>query len=1118
MKYLRYLLVGLLPLTLIPITGFSQPVNTWAKDVVMPNPNAAAFGKYGDVPVNYTSGLPSIGVPLFTLQEGPLNVPVSLSYHASGIRVGELASWVGLGWNLNGGGMINRTVLGVPDESANGYWFTGTEIDTSSGRVYICGIASGVYDGEADMFSFNFPGYSGKFFFSTDSDTSHSIYIVPQDLDLKVDVDFNPAGSFDGFTLITPEGTRYIFGKDGTRTAYENLQAGTAASSWRSSWMLLRIESADQNFSISYAYDDENYNYKTLASCKYYEGNYPGRPTTVQCPGNNGEDTANHAYVIQYVTGGRRLTSISTSTDTLVFGADTNREDIDLTAKRLDYVQYKTSESDGLCSKFQLYYDYFEDDDYTSYSYGKRLRLTKVQEYSCDNSLTKAPYEFYYEGPVVNGKQFLPNRLSKAIDHWGYYNGKHSNETTDINIPPTTLTIGISSQPAVHGSADRDSDETYMKYGVLNKIVYPTGGHTEFTFEANRVPSSSSDSVLTLIQNLATCGTLGPSCCGNLDTTHTSVVNFSSATQIDSAYFDLELADVPPPDTCFVVYTENTIEIYKADTLQGSYGFGLDPGEVYGEVSKISVSEIADLSPGIDYTFKLSSENGRSSFDLYVNDGYQYQDLQVGGLRVKEIRSSNGISSDNDLVETFQYVIEGDSSSGTLNRFPTYGQAGSFSATGDLSTYTYAMFSTDSYVPLGDYDGRHLIYERVTKRRNGNGETVYEFQEDFNTNSYQIYGPGQGFGGNSIFGPPRPELFKVKHGKLRAEYTYDISGNVVARTTHTPKSSSYEEAPGLFIKMQTLLCDPGGTSFYGFILYNPRTDAYLVASSTQTIDSVSTLTRYEYDTTETHHKPIQVTTINSEGRIREEKFKYPSDYVSSLTLGGQSNISFQHLLNKNIIAAPIETQVWEGDSTAPAMVGGTIQLFKNYGSANDTVIHPSQVFVLEAQSPIGAQSVNNSVDANGKYQLLFPSGQYEERAKFEFNESGVITDQSLVDGPPTSYLWGYGFKRPVAQIVGATYSEVLSELASAEIALNENTLSQLTDENQLFAKLQLLRARMPQALITTYTYNDRLQLSRVTQPNGLTTYYEYDKLGRLLQTKDDDGKLLQTLEYNYSSN
>ena len=61
-----------------------------------PSPTAHELGKYGAMPVDYYRGTPQISIPLYTLEAGTMSLPISLSYHASGIRVNDMASWVGL--------------------------------------------------------------------------------------------------------------------------------------------------------------------------------------------------------------------------------------------------------------------------------------------------------------------------------------------------------------------------------------------------------------------------------------------------------------------------------------------------------------------------------------------------------------------------------------------------------------------------------------------------------------------------------------------------------------------------------------------------------------------------------------------------------------------------------------------------------------------------------------------------------------------------------------------------------------------------------------------------------------------------------------------------------------
>src|SRR5580698_4701385 len=82
-----------------------------ALPTIMPPPaDAASLGKYADIPVNMSTGIPNISVPIYNIKTPRLEVPINLSYYASGIKVDDIASWVGLGWSLNAGGAITRTI------------------------------------------------------------------------------------------------------------------------------------------------------------------------------------------------------------------------------------------------------------------------------------------------------------------------------------------------------------------------------------------------------------------------------------------------------------------------------------------------------------------------------------------------------------------------------------------------------------------------------------------------------------------------------------------------------------------------------------------------------------------------------------------------------------------------------------------------------------------------------------------------------------------------------------------------------------------------------------------------------------------------------------------------
>ena len=94
-------------------------VNTYSQNPVQVfTPNAVSLGQYGQIPVNYFNGLPDISIPITTFKGKGFELPIKLSYHASGINPDLHPGWVGLGWTLHAGGMISRIVKGYKDEKS----------------------------------------------------------------------------------------------------------------------------------------------------------------------------------------------------------------------------------------------------------------------------------------------------------------------------------------------------------------------------------------------------------------------------------------------------------------------------------------------------------------------------------------------------------------------------------------------------------------------------------------------------------------------------------------------------------------------------------------------------------------------------------------------------------------------------------------------------------------------------------------------------------------------------------------------------------------------------------------------------------------------------------------
>ncbi len=126
--------------------------------VGVPSPTAASLGKFGDIPVSLYTGTPDINIPLYEVRSRSLALPVTLKYRSSGVMVEELPGWVGLGWALEAGGVITRTMRGLPDDYSNGFLFTGHQIFNNWNNLpygapqVLLDIENGSIDSEPDVF------------------------------------------------------------------------------------------------------------------------------------------------------------------------------------------------------------------------------------------------------------------------------------------------------------------------------------------------------------------------------------------------------------------------------------------------------------------------------------------------------------------------------------------------------------------------------------------------------------------------------------------------------------------------------------------------------------------------------------------------------------------------------------------------------------------------------------------------------------------------------------------------------------------------------------------------------------------------------------------------------
>lgn len=470
---------------ILSYTISAQPINTLVGDVVMPPPDVASFARHSEIaPGDLSTGVPNISKDLFVMQEKHLSFPISLSWQPS--KVGT-SDWTG-NWTL-AQAKITRTVMGIPDEWEHGFWNTGANlynnfygepVDASTTFPLSAShaIVNAIQDGEPDLFSYSLPGtgYSGKFFYGLDENEEPAITLIPQqDVRIEYTLDNTLADNkrLIRFTIITPDGTKYHFGKHETQDAisytFSTGPYGDGADLLATAWHLIEIQSADNVHSIDFTWQADNYEYYALASENriFYHGT-----GSIQ-PSNPSSYTWGTVSNFNY---GWQLATISTRTETATFFATANRQDTGPLGGNIGLKLNNIELSTGtFCRNFHLNYDYATSIPSPTEPWEQKLRLRSIQQKSCDETEIIPPCNFVYTS------DFVPSVLSHGIDHWGYYNGHDENLS---GIPLMTLSVSGTSRTA--GSADRTVNETAMLDGILKRIEHPEGGWTEYTFEKNQ--------------------------------------------------------------------------------------------------------------------------------------------------------------------------------------------------------------------------------------------------------------------------------------------------------------------------------------------------------------------------------------------------------------------------------------------------------------------------------------------------------------------------------------------------------------------------------------------------------------------------------------------------------
>ena len=918
-SYLYMLLLQLFPFLLIG-QGPSITADP-SLSILPPSPTAAALAKYAEFPVDYYSGTPQISLPLHNLVGRGIAVPISLSYHAGGVKVDEVSSIAGLGWSLNAGGVVTRTIRGEADESIDGFMERGDQVPTSSDittdltelKHFASSAGTTPWDGQPDVFHFNFGGYSGKFVFEDET----TIHLIPYQ-DLKITYNKTTSGITD-FLIVTPDGIEYTFGTSSATEKSESSNYAVGVSNgcrakeygttFPTAWFLKTIYHPGTKDSITFNYSPKTVTYDLSYNESY---RYPNGILPSACMGQHSLTKC----VTKKEDTGVSLTSIQSAQGSVEF-VYASRTDV-IGDQRLTDIRVKGQQGD-LLKYYKLVQNFITSSGNTpstdSYS-NVRMYLDELEEYASDDTFINE-HKFSYHNRTA-----LPPRLSYQQDHWGFYNDNPVN---------ATIPVDIYTQLAVEGyfpgfqNADRSPSPTKSQYGILNQITYPTGGTVSYEFEGNEVPicddmeieEMRDTSISVLYQGGSASTVIAPFTIPTTQEVSVDLRVFKIGVMSNGAYVEIRPQGGGSP-----VYGRNDYEdvaITPACFEENNVMVTLTPG-TYELVAYVA-TEDNNLTEGNICGFSDPTQEYAEISVHYVDVNTVYEEnIPIGGIRVKKITYDDG---DQDPSNEIVRLLEYDSDIGgcvqstgiELGKKPKYkNQEMTIADDSGLCEYVYCpyvLLNSASLTSLANHSGSIVGYREVWEKHGPNAENGY---------NYYKYEPI--IDGSSQLGPNQYDYFLstptvdygYKSGKLIEQKAYHANDQLVSEQLNDYElyeTVNQHNIKAIFARqLFQLPCTPTNPNDeieeYAIEWYDVVSQwVYLKGTTTRIYASdgsgnfTETVTTYDYDLPNGRFAmPTAITMTNSDGKETKNIFLYAHD---------KSGAEYTALVDQNIIGTPVET-------------------------------------------------------------------------------------------------------------------------------------------------------------------------------------------------------------------
>ncbi|HVI44392.1 MAG TPA: RHS repeat domain-containing protein [Chitinophaga sp.] len=902
---------------------FSQSSNKYFAPIVQPSPTAASLGKFGDLPIDLSTGAATAEIPLyeFNLKNG-VDIAMGLNYSSNGVLVDATSGILGTDWSFTGEFCIRRSVFDDPDEISEDLT-KGLEKGFDAkvlSRLIFFGSTPRM-DAQPDLFTLVAPGFTGYFFLSGDT-----AVFLNQNTSYKV------KKVSSGFRAVDGKGNVYMFGGDAIETSrkIDNCPSDgyhPDAIFAPTAWFLKSITTPGQE-TVSYIYSPEySYNYYSASEITDVVTQrtlfHDGPPC--DCPVRDKVICTNMA-----TTNTFRLQEIRTSDKIKIsFGYDNKLENSsDYLMKEMSVEGIKDNGT-TLLRKIRM--------QYTNGTKKYRPYLSRVTIFS-GSMQDSMVYRMDY-----NNIDRLPERGDTQTDAWGYYNAS--------------------------GTGSPYPDPSVAHFGTLARITYPTGGYTNFTYEGNTIASYVNQVSYTNVGNLHGYGT-GDHSAQKYSTTKT--LDRSGSTQLRiSGYCAWNFSGAPD----YPMHRMD-VEVRNAVTDKLIHSQSVYPGETLS-YSIIDIGDIFSAGPtgSVKINMTCYGEYLYGEFNAeQVTTTQVLQNVSHGGVRVAKEEDVDADSKTH--VKKYAYNRFGrDESSGnylgylnfeeelyTENHCPDI-HVGGFS-------HCYAKLRHNkSLMQLFAYSSAPVYYSNVTETFGDNSENgcirhEFDVRLPIPAVGYQTAATATGHTSTSFSLAPftivreqaaletKTEYYKIVDSTLKLvkseEYEYHLSGPVSKSRT----GYAY----------RTMIMggdDPNSVSYftsYDVISYSFYAGWVGLKTKTETLYNetgapvINTTTDY-YNARPVNNNITSSVLTSSRGEAVVTNYKYASDYTG---------LVYDSMYARNMLDAVIESSKQRSGQQVE-------KILTEYGFPNGIagLIASSRISIQNGGGPLEPRYTFNKYDVMG---------------------------------------------------------------------------------------------------------------------------------------------------------